>query len=59
MIDKILNKVSSVWELWKKVLGVAALTLTIMVCGCNNIETFEGAFVAFDSAKSSVVSIDA
>ena len=35
MIDKILNKVSSVWELWKKVLGVAALTLTIMVCGCN------------------------
>lgn len=59
MIDKILNKVSSVWELWKKVLGVAALTLTIMVCGCNRLESFDGVFVAFDAAKSSVVSIDA
>lgn len=35
---------------------LATLALTV---ACNMIETFDGAFVAFDTAKSSVVSIDA
>lgn len=35
---------------------LATLALTV---ACNKIETFDGAFVAFDTAKSSVVSIDA
>lgn len=47
MIDRIL---------WKLSCLLAALALTI---ACNKIATFDGAFVAFDTAKSSVVSIDA
>lgn len=47
MIDRIL---------WKLPCLLAALVLT---GACNKIETFDGAFVAFDTAKSSVVSIDA
>lgn len=47
LIDKIL---------WKLPYLLAALALTV---ACNKIETFDGAFVAFDTAKSSVVSIDA
>lgn len=35
---------------------LATLALTV---ACNKIETFDGAFVAFDTAKSLVVSIDA
>ena len=42
--------------LWKMPCFLAALALTV---ACNKIETFDGAFVAFDTAKSSVVSIDA
>ena len=42
--------------LWKLPCLLAALALTV---ACNKIETFDGAFVAFDTAKSSVVSIDA
>ena len=42
--------------LWKLPCLLAALALTV---SCNKIETFDGAFVAFDTAKSSVVSIDA
>lgn len=41
---------------WKLPCLLAALALT---GACNKIATFDGAFVAFDSAKSSVVSIDA
>ena len=47
MIDRIL---------WKLPCLLAALALT---GACNKISTFDGAFVAFDTAKSSVVSIDA
>lgn len=47
MIDRIL---------WKLPCLLAALALAI---DCNKIATFDGAFVAFDTAKSSVVSIDA
>lgn len=47
MIDRIL---------WKLPCLLAALALT---GACNKIATFDGAFVAFDAAKSSVVSIDA
>lgn len=47
MIDRIL---------WKLLCLLAALALT---GACNKIATFDGAFVAFDTAKSSVVSIDA
>lgn len=47
MIDRIL---------WKLPCLLAALALT---GACNKITTFDGAFVAFDTAKSSVVSIDA
>lgn len=47
MIDRILWKLPSL---------LAALALT---GACNKIATFDGAFVAFDTAKSSVVSIDA
>ena len=47
MIDRIL---------WKLPCLLAALALT---GACNKIATFDGAFVAFDTAKSSVVSIDA
>ena len=47
MIDRIL---------WKLSCLLAALALTV---ACNKIATFDGAFVAFDTAKSSVVSIDA
>lgn len=46
MIDRIL---------WKLPCLLAALALT---GACNKIATFDGAFVAFDTAKSSVVSID-
>ena len=42
--------------LWKLPCLLATLALTI---ACNKIETFDDAFVAFDTAKSSVVSIDA
>ena len=42
--------------LWKLPYLLAALALTV---ACNKIATFDGAFVAFDTAKSSVVSIDA
>ena len=42
--------------LWKLPCLLAALALTV---ACNKIETFDDAFVAFDTAKSSVVSIDA
>lgn len=42
--------------LWKMPCVLAILALTV---ACNKIETFDGAFVAFDTAKSSVVSIDA
>lgn len=42
--------------LWKVPCFLATLALTV---ACNKIETFDGAFVAFDTAKSSVVSIDA
>ena len=42
--------------LWKLPCLLAALALT---GACNKIATFDGAFVAFDTAKSSVVSIDA
>ena len=42
--------------LWKLPCLLAALVLT---GACNKIATFDGAFVAFDTAKSSVVSIDA
>lgn len=42
--------------LWKLPCFLATLSLTV---ACNKIETFDGAFVAFDTAKSSVVSIDA
>ena len=42
--------------LWKLPCFLATLALTV---ACNKIETFDGAFVAFDTAKSSVVSIDA
>lgn len=42
--------------LWKMPCFLATLALTV---ACNKIETFDGAFVAFDTAKSSVVSIDA
>lgn len=42
--------------LWKLPCLLATLALTV---ACNMIETFDGAFVAFDTAKSSVVSIDA
>ena len=47
MIDRIL---------WKLPCLLAALALT---GACNKIATFDCAFVAFDTAKSSVVSIDA
>ena len=47
MIDRIL---------WKLPCLLAALALTF---ACNRIATFDGAFVAFDTEKSSVVSIDA
>lgn len=47
MIDRIL---------WKLPCLLAALAL---IGACNKIATFDGAFVAFDTAKSSVVSIDA
>lgn len=47
MIDRIL---------WKLPCLLTALALT---GACNKIATFDGAFVAFDTAKSSVVSIDA
>lgn len=47
MIDRIL---------WKLPCLLVALALT---GACNKIATFDGAFVAFDTAKSSVVSIDA
>ena len=47
MIDRIL---------WKFPCLLASLALT---GACNKIATFDGAFVAFDTAKSSVVSIDA
>lgn len=59
MINKALHKFDSIWRLWGKGLGLAALTLTAMVCACNKIETFKDSFVAFDTAKSSVVSINA
>ena len=42
--------------LWKLPCFLATLALTV---ACNKIETFDGAFVAFDTTKSSVVSIDA
>ena len=42
--------------LWKMPCFLATLALTV---ACNKIATFDGAFVAFDTAKSSVVSIDA
>lgn len=42
--------------LWKLPCLLAALALIV---SCNKIETFDDAFVAFDTAKSSVVSIDA
>lgn len=42
--------------LWKLPCFLATLALTV---ACNKIETFDGAFVAFETAKSSVVSIDA
>ena len=42
--------------LWKMPCFLATLALTV---ACNKIETFDGAFVAFDTTKSSVVSIDA
>ena len=42
--------------LWKLPCLLATLALTV---ACNKIETFDNAFVAFDTAKSSVVSIDA
>lgn len=42
--------------LWKLPCLLAALALIV---ACNKIATFDGAFVAFDTAKSSVVSIDA
>lgn len=42
--------------LWKIPCFLAILALTV---ACNKIETFDDAFVAFDTAKSSVVSIDA
>ena len=42
--------------LWKLPCLLAILALTV---ACNKIETFDDAFVAFDTAKSSVVSIDA
>lgn len=42
--------------LWKMPCFLATLALTV---ACNKIEMFDGAFVAFDTAKSSVVSIDA
>lgn len=42
--------------LWKLPCLLATLALTV---ACNKIETFDDAFVAFDTAKSSVVSIDA
>lgn len=42
--------------LWNMPCFLATLALTV---ACNKIETFDGAFVAFDTAKSSVVSIDA
>lgn len=42
--------------LWKMPCFLATLALTV---ACNKIETFDGAFVAFDTSKSSVVSIDA
>lgn len=42
--------------LWKMPCLLATLALTV---ACNKIETFDDAFVAFDTAKSSVVSIDA
>lgn len=47
MIDRIL---------WKLPCLLAALAL---IGACNKIATLDGAFVAFDTAKSSVVSIDA
>lgn len=47
MIDRIFLKLPCL---------LAALALT---GACNKIATFDGAFVAFDAAKSSVVSIDA
>ena len=59
MINKALHRFDSIWRLWGKGLGLAALTLTAMVCACNKIETFKDSFVAFDTAKSSVVSINA
>lgn len=42
--------------LWKMPCFLVTLALTL---ACNKIETFDGAFVAFDTTKSSVVSIDA
>lgn len=42
--------------LWKMPCFLATLALTV---ACNKIEMFDGAFVAFDTTKSSVVSIDA
>ena len=42
--------------LWKLPCLLVTLALTV---ACNKIETFDDAFVAFDTAKSSVVSIDA
>ncbi len=59
MINKALHRFDSIWRLLGKGLGLAALTLTAMVCACNKIETFKDSFVAFDTAKSSVVSINA
>lgn len=51
MINKALHKFDSIWRLWGKGLGLAALTLTAMVCACNKIETFKDSFVAFDTAS--------
>ena len=51
MVMKLIDRI-----LWQLPYLLATLALTV---ACNKIETFDGAFVAFDTAKSSVVSIDA
>ena len=40
-------------------LMAAALILAAFTVSCNRIETFTDAFIAFDSSKSSAVSVDA
>lgn len=40
-------------------LTAAALIMAAFSVSCNRIETFTGAFIAFDSSKSSAVSVDA